>query len=94
MNLGASKLILRSQGRMRPKLPGPIEDLLPDTILDIIYSYVPHTKRPRKTHSPSLQRELERIQNLELSGKSANYMKGLSEFVLNDYSSGKRVRAR
>ena len=79
---------------MRAKLPRPIEDLLPDTVLDIIYSYVPHTKQTKKRHSPSLQRELERIQNLELSGKSANYMKGLSEFVLNDYSNRKRVRAR
>ena len=79
---------------MRPKLPRCMEDLLPDTVLDIIYSYVPHTKRPRKKHSPSLQRELERIQNLELSGKSANYMKGLSEFVLNDFHIVKKVRTR
>lgn len=92
MNPDASKLILGGQGRMRPKLPRCMEDLLPDTVLDIIYSYVPHTKRPRKKHSPSLQRELERIQNLELSGKSANYMKGLSEFVLNDYRTRKKIR--
>ena len=67
---------------MRPKLPGPIEDELPDYVLGIIYSYVPHTKRPKKEHSPSLQRELERVQNIELKGKSANYMKGFSNFCL------------
>ena len=67
---------------MRPKLPGPIEDELPDYVLGIIYSYVPHTKRPKKEHSPSLQRELERIQNIQLKGKSANYMKGFSGFCL------------
>jgi hypothetical protein len=67
---------------MRPKLPGPLEDELPDYVLGIIYSYVPHTKRPKKEHSPSLQRELERIQKIELKGKSANYMKGFSNFCL------------
>jgi len=67
---------------MRPKLPGPIEDELPDYVLGIIYSYLPHNKRPKKEHSPSLQRELERIQNIELKGKSANYMKGFSNFCL------------
>ena len=67
---------------MRPKLPRPIEDDLPDYVLGIIYSYVPHTKRPKKEHSPSLQRELERVQNIQLKGKSANYMKGFSNFCL------------
>jgi len=67
---------------MRPKLPGAIEDDLPDYVLGIIYSYVPHTKRPKKEHSPSLQRELERIQHIQLKGKTANYMKGFSNFCL------------
>jgi hypothetical protein len=67
---------------MRPKLPRVIEDNLPDYILGIIYSYVPHVKRPKKKHSPSLQRELERIQHLQIKGKSANYMKGFSGFCL------------
>ena len=67
---------------MRPKLPSTIEDRLPDHVLNIIYSYVPHMKESKKKHSPSLQRELERIQHIQLKGKSATYMKDLSEFCL------------
>jgi len=83
---------------MRPKLPGPIEDLLPDYVLGIIYSYVPHMKRPKKQHSPSLQRELERIQHIQLKGKSATYMKDLSDFVLDktdlDFHHHRKIRIR
>ena len=67
---------------MRAKLPRPIEDLLPDYILGIIYSYLPHIRRVKKKHSPTLQKELTRIQYTRLSGKSAMFMRGLSDFCL------------
>ena len=67
---------------MKPKLPTALEETLPDDILGVIYSFVPHVYRRKKKHSPSLQKELERLQNTQLKGKSANYMKGLSAFCL------------
>lgn len=67
---------------MKPKLPSAMEDLLPDYILWCIYNYVPHTKRIKKAHSPSLQKELTRIQTISLHGKSGMYMRGLNAFCL------------
>jgi hypothetical protein len=37
-------------------------------------------ERPR--HSPTLQKELQKLQNLTLKGKSANFMKDLDDFCL------------
>lgn len=67
---------------MKPKLPRSVEESLPEDIVGVIYSFVPHMNRRKKQHSPSLQKELERIQNTQLKGKSGNYMKGLSGFCL------------
>lgn len=67
---------------MKPKLPSALEDLLPDHVLWYIYKFVPHNKKNRKEHSPSLQKELMRIQTITLRGKCASYMKGLSAFCL------------
>lgn len=67
---------------MKPKLPSALEELLPEDVLNHIYTFVPHRKKGIKEHSPSLQRELHRIQTLQLHGKSSTYMKGLNGFCL------------
>lgn len=68
---------------MRPKLPSAIEQQLPEEIVKRIYSYLPYPKKKKIEHSPSLQKELIKIQSTELKGKSATYMKGLDDFCLN-----------
>jgi hypothetical protein len=67
---------------MKPKLPSAIELLLPEDVVWYIYKFVPHHKKQKKEHSPSLQKELQRIQTLQLHGKSGTYMKGFNEFCL------------
>lgn len=67
---------------MRPKLPPEIERLLPSEVLHRIYQYVPHEKKESPRHSPTLQKELTKIQNSPMTGKSATYMKGLDDFCL------------
>ena len=67
---------------MRPKLPSVIEQQLPESVLQNIYSFLSYPKRKKIGHSPSLQRELTRIQSTELKGKSGIYMKDLDDFCL------------
>ena len=67
---------------MRPRLPREIELMLPSEIVHVIYQYVPHLKKESPQHSPTLQKELQKIQNLTLRGKSANFMKDLDDFCL------------
>ena len=42
----------------------------------------PLTKSPYLTKSPCLEKELVKIQNSIIKGKSADYMKGLEDFCL------------
>lgn len=68
---------------VKPRLPEEIEQLLPDDVVKYIYRYVPHLEKlitPKS--SPSLERELKRIQMKTLMGKSAMYMKELEDFLL------------
>jgi hypothetical protein len=67
---------------MRPRLPREIELMLPSELVHVIYQYVPHMKKESLRHSPSLQKELQKIQNLSLRGKSPNFMKDLDDFCL------------
>jgi hypothetical protein len=68
---------------MKPQLPDEIRLALPSEIVHHIYSYVPHMeKESPKTPSPSLQKELQRIQSVRLKGKSAMYMKEFEDFCL------------
>jgi len=41
-------------------------------------------KRQTPSSSPSLQKELTRIQTMKLKGKSAMYMRELEDFMLDD----------
>jgi hypothetical protein len=67
--------------RFKPKLPMEIQQLLPVELVHLIQSYVPYTEVP-KPPSPSLQKELAKIQKLSLKGKSSMYMNNLDDFCL------------
>jgi hypothetical protein len=67
---------------MRPRLPREIELMLPSELVHVIYQYVPHMEKERPHHSPTLQKELQKIQTLSLKGKSQTFMKDLDDFCL------------
>lgn len=67
---------------MKPRLPPEIEARFPDLVSKTIYGFVPHEPKKKKTPpaSPSLERELKRIQ---LSPKmTAMGMYKLEDFLL------------
>jgi hypothetical protein len=64
-------------------LPQEIKDKIPDDIVNLILTYLP--KKKKRGHiSPSIQRELEKLQKITLKGKSAMYLKEFDAFSLND----------
>lgn len=67
---------------MRPKLPPEIEKLFPSEVLHNIYKFVPHVKKASPKHSPTLQKDLWKIQNSPLGGKLGTYMYDLDDFCL------------
>jgi len=69
---------------MKPQLPNEIRYLFPSDIVHVIQTFVPHLepKSPPKTPSPSLQKELIKLQNITLRGKSSMYMIELDDFCL------------
>lgn len=68
---------------MKPQLPDEIRLKFPSEIIHIISSFVPHLP-PKKQTSPSLQRELKRLQCSPLRGKNEMYLKGFDDFVLDE----------
>ena len=62
-------------------LPQAVKDKLPDDIVNLILSYLPK-KRKRGHISPSLQRELEKLQKLTLKGKCGMYLREFDDFSL------------
>lgn len=68
---------------VKPLLPEHISKMFPVDVVKNIYSFVPHlVKIPSPKGSPSLERELRRIQSKCFKGKSAMYMNELDDFVL------------
>lgn len=47
-----------------------------------IDKFFPYPKKKKESVSPSMQKELHKIQTITLHGKSAMYMKDLIDFVL------------
>ncbi len=47
-----------------------------------IDKFFPYPKKKKESISPSMQKELQKIQTLNLRGKSNMYMKDLIDFVL------------
>lgn len=66
---------------MKPTLPIEIQELFPYEIVSLINSYVPRLPK-KESISPSLEKELKRIQLLNLKGKNNMYMKDFIDFVL------------
>jgi len=72
---------------VKPRLPECIAKLLPLDVIWYISTFVPHMEKRQPTYSYSnlrLQKELKRIQNMKLKGKSAFYMRDLEEYMV-DY---------
>lgn len=70
---------------MKPRLPAEIELRFPPSLLHEIYKFVPKTesKSPPSYHSsPVFQKDMKKIQNLKLKGKSEMYLRDLEDFVL------------
>ena len=70
-------------GMVKVKLPEEFTYIFPLDILRIIDSYLPHIKKePSPKTSPSLERELRKIQSKAYKGKSTMYMQDLEDFIL------------
>lgn len=73
---------------MKPHLPPHIEAILPDDIVRLINSFVPHLPKEKKSPSypckisPNMERDLRSIQNKLLKGKDNMYLRDLDDFVL------------
>ncbi len=62
-------------------LPQEVKDKFPDDIVNLIMTYLP--KKKKKGHiSPSLQRELEKLQKLTIKGMNGMYLREFSAFVM------------
>ena len=68
---------------LREKLPMEVQMFFPEELVRIIHSFIPYPKKDKSPHiSPSLQKELIRIQNTNIRGKSPMYLKDLTDFCL------------
>ncbi len=56
---------------------------LPSDVIHVIISFIPIRKKEKQKWSPSLQKELNRIQSMTLKGKKAMYLRDLEDFCLN-----------
>lgn len=60
-----------------------LEPILPLDLIYVIDTFLPKpVKEKKKQVSPSLEKELRRIQTIELRGKSGTYMRHLEDFLL------------
>jgi hypothetical protein len=60
-----------------------LEPALPLELIYVIHSYLPRPPKKKKEQvSPTFQKELLKIQSLELKGKNGMYMRGLDDFIL------------
>lgn len=59
-----------------------LKSLFPEDIVTYIDTFIPYYKKKKEQCSPSLQRELTKIQNMKLKGISNTYLKNFYDFVL------------
>ena len=71
---------------MKPQLPKEIAMFLPQEIVLIIDAFVPHFAKAKKSPStsPTLQKDLYKIQNmmLKLKGTNTMFLRDLEDFIL------------
>ena len=63
-------------------LPQEIKDKLPDDIVGYILSFLPKKSKKKKSISPSLQRELEKLQKMSMKGMKGTYLREFDVFAL------------
>ena len=66
---------------MKPRLPKEVELFFPSDIVRYIYTYIPHLVK-KEPMSPSLQKQLTKLQFNKRCDWSAMYLKGFDDFVL------------
>jgi hypothetical protein len=67
----------------RPQLPVEIAALFPQSVVNLIHSFVPKNPKPKTpVASPAMDRDLRRIQNTILKGKSEMFLRDLEDFIL------------
>lgn len=59
-----------------------LKSILPEDVVMYIDTFIPRYKKQKPTYSPSLQKELTKIQNMKLKGISNTYLKNFYDFVL------------
>lgn len=60
-----------------------LERILPIDVVYVIHSFLPRpAKKKKESISPSMQKELIKIQHMTLKGKNSMYMKNLEDFCL------------
>jgi len=60
-----------------------LEPILPLDLIYQIHTFLPKQAKPKKKEvSPSFQKELQKIQSVELKGKTGMYMRDLEDFLL------------
>jgi hypothetical protein len=68
---------------MRNYKVGLLSSLLPDDLIYVIDKFFPYPKKKKTLEvSPSMQKELKKIQIIKLKNKSSMYMKDLEDFCL------------
>ena len=55
---------------------------VPDVITSLILTYLSPKPRRKKQVSPSIQRELDKVQKLKLKGVNNMYLRDFSDFLL------------
>lgn len=63
-------------------LPQSIKDTLPDDVVGLILAFLPKPSKKKKAISPSLQRELEKLQKMNLKGMKSTYLREFDAFTL------------
>ena len=66
---------------MKPRLPKEVELFFPSDVVRYIYTYIPHLVK-KEPPSPTLQKQLMRLQCDKRCVWSSMYLKGLDDFVL------------
>jgi hypothetical protein len=63
-------------------LPQIVKDTLPDDVVGLILAFLPKPSKKKKAISPSLQRELEKLQKMNLKGMKSTYLREFDAFTL------------